>query len=184
MGLTKILQASEQLSLNSATRDARVPQQRLSTANIKGKKKQNIKLYNCHHNPVLEHILTPEIKCYFRVTPSFAIYTDTKRAVLSRPCSWNRGALRRDREVSPKSQISCNPNPRSVSGKRPSICICGTCIVKNPLGSYFQKVSIFFVTYITVDVLNWRGNLLFFNCQKNRAKEAGCLWDSEIPLIL
>ena len=36
---TKILQASEQLSLHSATRDAPVLQQRLSTDNIKEKEK-------------------------------------------------------------------------------------------------------------------------------------------------
>ncbi|XP_024612516.1 xylulose kinase isoform X5 [Neophocaena asiaeorientalis asiaeorientalis] len=47
-----------------------------------------------------------------------------------RPCSWNRCALFRGCEVSPKSQISCCPNPRSVSGKRPSEFIRGICIVK------------------------------------------------------
>ncbi|XP_004759412.1 xylulose kinase isoform X2 [Mustela nigripes] len=34
------------------------------------------------------------------------------------PCSWNRRVLFRGGEVSPKSQISCYPNPRSFSGLR------------------------------------------------------------------
>eukprot|EP00069_Balaena_mysticetus_P009641 bmy_20314T0 len=55
---------------------------------------------------------------------------DGGRCLWKRPCSWNRCALFRGCEVSPKSQISCCPNPGSVSGKRPSEFIRGICIVK------------------------------------------------------
>lgn len=133
----------------------------------------------CSHrpNPGLEHFITPERKRYFRLVSWFATHTDVNELSFSRPCSWDRRALLGGCEISPTSQIGCYPEPRSCSGERPSEFAYSICTVKNK--RFFSpppsKGKFFFVTYITVDVLNERGNATFFfflNCQGTRAKEA------------